>query len=110
MRRMLHVPAAPTIDEERAHGIFTLSILLSATRCLLTYVVFPIVAPALQAATGAGPAIGIPVGVVALGFDVAGIRRFWLANHRYRWMVSVIYLVVIVLVSALLVRDIVGLA
>jgi hypothetical protein len=110
MRRMLRVPAVPTIGEEQAHGIFTLSILISATRCLLTYVVFPIVAPALEAATGAGPAIGIPIGVVALVFDVIGIRRFWLANHRYRWMVSVIYLIVIALVSTLLVRDIVGLA
>jgi len=110
MRRVLHVPPVPTLDEDAAHGIFTISILISATRCLLTYVVFPIVAPALEAATGAGPAIGIPIGVVALVFDVMGIRRFWMANHRYRWIVSAIYLAVIALVSTLLLRDIVHIA
>jgi hypothetical protein len=63
----------------------------------------------LGAAAGAGPAIGLPIGLVALVFDVRGIRRFWLANHRWRWPITGLYSVVIVLVMALVISDIVHL-
>lgn len=95
---------------QRAHRLFSTSILLSAARCLLGYVVFPIVSPALGAAAGVGPAVGIPLGLLALVFDVRGIRRFWLANHRYRWPITGLYLVVMVLVTILLVRDLLSIA
>jgi membrane-bound metal-dependent hydrolase YbcI (DUF457 family) len=124
MRRLLRVPsedqladsggepraATAAADAEataRAHRLFSTSILLSAARCLLGYVVFPIVSPALGAAAGVGPAVGIPLGVLALVFDVRGIRRFWLANHRYRWAITGLYLVVMVLVTVLLVKDLI---
>ena len=42
-------------------GIFNVSMGLSALRCLLSYVVFPIVTPLVGAATSVGPAIGIPI-------------------------------------------------
>lgn len=80
--------------------------LLSALRCLLGYVVLPIITPLLGAATGFTPVVGIPVAAVALVFDVRGIRRFWLANHRWRWPISGIYLAVMGLVLALLVTGI----
>jgi hypothetical protein len=90
--------------------MFSFSIVLSALRCLLSYVVFPIATPALGLATGVGPVIGIPIAVLALFFDVVGIRRFWVNNHRWRWGMTVLYAAVMVLVSALLVGDIVHLA
>lgn len=111
MRRLLRVPEGPaTAGEDSAHRIFSTSMVLSGLRCLLSYVVFPIVSPALGVATGVGPAIGIPIGVVALVFDVVGIRRFWLANHRWRWGISFIYMLVIVLVGGLVIADIFHLA
>jgi hypothetical protein len=63
----------------------------------------------LGAAAGAGPAVGLPIGIVALIFDVRGIRRFWLANHRWRWPITALYSVVIVLVMTLVISDIVHL-
>lgn len=80
--------------------------LISAFRCLLSYIVLPVITPALGVAAGAGPAIGIPVGVLALVFDVMGIRRFWVARHRLRWPMTAIYLAVMAMVSVLLGRDI----
>ena len=111
MRRLLLIrdEAVPG-DEAAAHRLFSASILLSAFRCLLGYVVFPIVLPALGATTGFAPWIGIPVAVLALVFDVRGIRRFWLADHRWRWPISGLYVVVMVLVTILLVGDVVRLA
>jgi hypothetical protein len=108
MRRLLRVPEdrAP-IDESETHRIFSASIFLSALRCLLSYIVLPVVLPAVGLARGVGPWIGIPIGVLALVFDYRGIRRFWLADHRQRWVFSAIYAVVGAMVFALVVVDLV---
>lgn len=111
MRRLLFVPSGPSaVGEDAVHRMFSFSIVLSALRCLLSYVVFPIASPALGLATGVGPAIGIPIALLALFFDVVGIRRFWVNDHRWRWAMTAIYAAVMILVSALLVGDIVHLA
>jgi hypothetical protein len=111
MRRVLRIPAGPpTVSEDAAHRLFSASMLLSAFRCLLSYVFLPIITPILGATAGAGPVLGIPIAVVALVFDVRGIRRFWLVDHRHRWGITVIYLAVMGMVSYLLVRDILHLA
>jgi hypothetical protein len=110
MRHLLRVPEdeAP-IDESETHRIFSASIFLSALRCLLSYIVLPVVLPAVGLARGVGPVIGVPIGVLALTFDYLGIRRFWLADHRQRWAFTAIYAVVGTMVLALLVIDIVDL-
>lgn len=112
VRRVLRAPVdrRPSATEDQAHRVFSVSILLSAARCLLSYIVLPIVTPLLGAATRVGPVVGIPIAVVALYFDVKGIRRFWLANHRWRWYMTALYLGVIALVLGLLVVDVVQLA
>lgn len=106
MRRLLRVPdeQAKRATDDDAHRLFSTSILISAVRCLLGYVVFPLVGPVVGAA-GVAPAIGIPVGLLALVFDVRGIRRFWLADHRHRWLITGIYVAVMILVTILLVKD-----
>lgn len=96
--------------EASAHRLFNFSIALSGFRCLLGYVVLPIVTPALGAAARVGPIVGVPIAVVALFFDVMAVRRFWAANHRWRWEITAVYLVVMSLVLALLVGDVVHLA
>ena len=111
MKRVLCIPDGPAaIREDSVHRIFNVSILISALRCLLSYVVFPVVSPLVGAASGVGPAIGLPIAVVALVFDVIGIRRFWLAGHRWRWPMTLLYLTVMGLVTALLVGDVIALA
>jgi hypothetical protein len=108
MRRLLRVPEErKPIPESDTHRIFGTSILLSATRCLLSYIILPILLPLLGLAKGVGPWIGIPIGVLALTFDVLGIRRFWLADHHQKWMFSAIYAVVGAMVLTLLIVDIV---
>ncbi|MGD0441143.1 MAG: hypothetical protein ABSB52_11025 [Acidimicrobiales bacterium] len=110
IRRLLRVPEGPpSADDASAHRIFSASIMISGLRCLLGYVVLPVLSPVLGAAAGAGPVIGLPIGIVALVFDVRGIRRFWLANHRWRWAITALYSVVIVLVAALVISDVVRL-
>ena len=115
VRRLLFVPTTPAQRGSRAgdavaHRWFNLSMAVSGLRCLLAYIVLPIVGPAFDGAAGLSPAIGIPVGVVALVFDVIAVRRFWTANHRWRWGITAIYVAVVALVLSLLVRDFMHLA
>jgi hypothetical protein len=116
VRRLLVVPDPPATTTSRrqadasAHRLFNFSIALSGLRCVLSYVVFPIVTPLLGAAAGVGPIIGVPIAVVALVFDVMAVRRFWAADHRWRWGVTLVYVVVMSLVLALLIGDLVHLA
>lgn len=110
VRKILRIPqvekTAP--QERKAERLFSFAMLVSALRCTLSYVILPFVLPALGlgAAVGVGPDIGIPVGIVALYFDIKGIRRFWIAGHKWRWQMSLIYLLVIGLVTYLVVGDI----
>ena len=95
----------PASDRD-VHNLFSSSIALSATRCLLSYIVFPVLAPWVGALPLIGPAIGLPVGAVALVFDVRAIRRFFKADHRWRWVATALYLVVMAMVATLMWRDI----
>ncbi len=107
MRRLLRIPdERKPIPESDTNRIFGTSILLSATRCLLSYIVLPILLPAIGLAKGVGPIIGIPIGILALTFDFLGIRRFWLADHHQRWLFTGIYAVVGAMVLTLLIVDI----
>lgn len=107
MRRVLAVPQGrPTADDDQAHRLFSLSIALLAARCLASYIILPVVTPLIGPSTGTGPAVGIPLSVLALVFDVRALRRFWLADHRWRWKMTVVYGLLMVLVTALLAWDI----
>jgi hypothetical protein len=111
MRRLLRIPENQRpVDESETHRIFSASMFLSGLRCLLSYVILPVVLPAIGVARGVGPAIGIPISILALTFDWLGIRRFWLADHHQRWAFSALYAVIGTMVFALLVIDIVSLA
>jgi len=96
---------------QEVHNIFSSSIALSATRCLLSYIILPGLALVwgglgLGTLHLIGPIIGIPVGVLALVFDVRAIRRFFQADHRWRWAAAALYLTVMVMVAALVIRDV----
>jgi hypothetical protein len=80
--------------------------LISAVRCTLTYVVFPFVLPALGIVTSIGPVLGLAIGLIALVCDVFSIRRFFIAEHKYRWHFTIIASSVMVLLTVLVVQDI----
>ncbi|HEV2360209.1 MAG TPA: hypothetical protein VGS21_00760 [Acidimicrobiales bacterium] len=108
MRRLLRVPdVAPKKARRQAERLFSTSMALSGLRCLLSYVIFPFVLPAIGVATSVAPLIGVPVGVVALVFDAIGMRRFFVADHRYRFGMAALYLAVMGLVSYLVVIDLI---
>lgn len=83
------------------------SLLISGVRCTLTYVLLPFVAPLIGLAPGVGPAVGIPLALVALVANVLSIRRHWSNDHKWKWPVSALNAGIIVLLLVLLVFDVI---
>jgi hypothetical protein len=105
-RRLLAIPEGPPVlSAAQAQRSFSLAMVLSGLRCLFSYVLVPVVLPVVGLATGAAPYIGVPAALLALVFDIRGIRRYWLADSQHRWAMTWIYLAVIVLVLFLLIHD-----
>lgn len=110
MRRLLRLPAdAPTATAAEAQKAFQTSILVAAARCLLMYIVFPFVLPAIGVAKGVGPAIGLPISLVAIVCIVMSMRRFWRADHSKRWHYTALGTAVIAFLAYLVVRDVAAL-
>jgi hypothetical protein len=109
VRRVLRIPDRPDGASQReVYAAFQKSMLISATRCTLTYVVFPFVLPAIGLAlTGL---IGVIVGLLAMVADVFTIRRFFAVDHKWRWQFSTVVFGIMCLLTALLVQDISHLA
>jgi len=98
---------ATTADEQVEAGrIFSLSLVISGTRCLLTYIILPWVLPLLGLAKGVGPAVSLAVGVVAIAFNVLSIQRFQRSGHRWRYPLMVLNSTVIAFLLFLVVTDI----
>ncbi len=107
VRRLLRIRERPAgVSANSAYSAFQRSMLISAIRCTLTYVIFPFVLPAAGFATGVGPIVGIAIGLVAITCDVFTIRRFFSVDHRWRWHFSAIAGSVICLLLVLMVQDV----
>ena len=110
MRRLLRLPTdAPKASEASARQLVEKSLLISMARCLLTYVFLPFVAPIFGFGLGVAPIVGVVVGLVAIVANVASVRRFWRADHRYRWHYTVLASVIVVALIWLIVVDVAGL-
>jgi hypothetical protein len=106
MRRLLRLPEGQSSTAAEARSAFQKSLFISTCRCLLMYIVFPFVLPAVGIARGVGPAIGVAIGALAMVSIVYSIRRFWRANHSKRWHYTVFGTVIIVFLVYLAVQDI----
>lgn len=108
VRRILRVPANGD-PGRNAEKVFGRSILLSATRCLLTYVLLPLLKPVIDLSGGVGPVLGLVIGTVSGVAIIASMRRFWRAGHRFRWYYTAIGGSILVLLVVSAIRDIVSL-
>lgn len=107
MRRVLRLPVdAPRATADDARRAFQTSIMVATVRCLLMYIVFPFVLPAVGLASGVGPLIGIPISLVAIVAIVSSVRRFWRADHSKRWHYTVLGTAVVGFLCVLIAIDI----
>ncbi len=106
MRRLLRLPEGRTATAAEARSAFQKSLFISTCRCLLMYIVFPFVLPAVGIARGVGPYIGVTIGALAMVSIVYSIRRFWRADHSKRWHYTVFGTVIVCFLVYLAVKDI----
>jgi hypothetical protein len=98
-------PADDVYTPKQAEQAFSKSVMVSAVRCLLTYIVLPWLLPLVGVAKGWGPVLGLIVSPIAIVFNVLSIRRFHRSHHKYRWPISIVNATIIVLLLVLVVRD-----
>jgi hypothetical protein len=110
MRRLLRLPEGQTATAAEARSAFQTSLFISTVRCLLMYIVFPFVLPAIGIARGVGPLIGVIIAVLAIVSITYSVRRFWRANHSKRWHYTVFGLVVAGFLVFTIVVDLADLA
>ncbi len=109
MRRVLFLPAdAPPATRADAQKAFQTSIMVAAVRCVLMYLVFPFVLPAIGVAKGVGPVIGLAINAAAMVCIVLSMRRFWRAEHPKRWWYGVLGGTVFLFLLGLAVKDVIS--
>jgi hypothetical protein len=108
VRKLLRVRERPSgASARQAVRAFRRSMIISTIRCTLTYLVFPFVLPALGLVTDTGVVISIVIGILAMTCDIFSIRRFFAADHKWRWPFSTVAFSVVCLLGILLVKDVV---
>lgn len=107
--RLIERTAGDVAAEEDAQRTFSTSIVISGVRCLLTYVIFPFVAPIVGIASGVGSTIGVVASIIGIVANVWSIHRFHASHHPWRWAITAINVAIIGLLSALLIIDLANL-
>ncbi len=103
MRRLLRIQgdAVPGAVFDAQNKLRS-SIIISGIRCVITYLLVPIVTPIIGFMGAVAAPVSIALSVLAIVLGYNSMRRFWLADHRLRWR----YTLFIVVVWALLVVGI----
>jgi hypothetical protein len=111
MRRLLRLPEdAPRVSIIDAQHAFGTSIAISGVRCLLTYVVIPLLGPLLGLSGAVGPVLGLVLGTISMIAIFFATRRFFAADHKYRWWYAAIGGTIFVLLGVQAAIDIASLA
>ena len=110
MRKVLALPPdGPRQSIFGAHGVVSKSIAISATRCLVTYVAIPLLGPIIGLSKDIGPWVGIALSAITIVAIVAATRRFFAADHKWRWWYASLGSVLIVLAIVQAAIDVVHL-
>lgn len=106
MRRLLRITDVDRKASDGAHTAFRTSVLVSAVRCLITYLAIPVLVPLVSFAGVVAAPIGIALCIVAVVNGVVSVRRFWTSHHRARWMYTWFMVVVFAVLAVALYADI----
>lgn len=105
MRRLLGVSGIDTGSGRAAHRAFRVSVVFSGIRCLITYLLIPVLIPVLSLAGWVAAPVGLALCVVAVVNGVVSMRRFWRADHPARWRYTAFMAVVFGILALALVSD-----
>lgn len=86
MRWLLRLPVdGPKESILGSESVFGKSIAISGIRCLITYVFLPLLAPIANLSGALGPLLGLALGAVSMVAITISMRRFFAADHKWRW-------------------------
>lgn len=105
MRRVLGVRAVDLRSGEGAHRTFRISVVISALRCIITYVAVPVVVPLLSLSGWVAAPVGLALCLVAAANGVISLRRFWRADHPQRWTYTVFITIVFAILTVATVTE-----
>ena len=80
--------------------------MVSGIRCIITYLLIPILGPFVGLLATLGAPISVALSSFAMVMGIAGVRRFWIADHRARWTYTTFIGVVLVLLSVGIAFDV----
>ena len=106
MRRWLR--AGDVVDKNAILGArrsTTAAIVVSGIRCIITYLLIPILAPVIGISDAASAPMTIALSALAIVMGVTGVRRFWMADHRARWAYTIFIAVIVALLIVGIVLD-----
>jgi hypothetical protein len=106
MRRLLRV--GDVVDKNAILGArrsTTAAIVVSGIRCIITYLLIPVLAPVIGISDAASAPVTIALSVLAIVMGVTGVRRFWIADHRARWAYTIFIVVIVSLLIVGIVFD-----
>lgn len=89
--------------QERAVG---LALLISGTRCILQYVVLPVLLPLIGLAGSFSLGIVIVLDLIALGLLVSSLRYFWRSRHPRRFDILPLAGLILLIILGSLAYDI----
>ena len=78
---------------------------VSAVRCLITYLAIPILVPLLSLSGWVAAPVGIALCVIAVVNGVVSVRRFWASDHARRWTYTAFMGVVFVILGVAMVSE-----
>ena len=87
----------------------TAAIVVSGIRCIITYLLIPVLAPVIGMSDAASAPVTIALSVLAIVMGISGVRRFWIAEHRARWAYTTFIAVIVALLAVGIVLDIASL-
>ncbi|MGJ3508669.1 hypothetical protein [Enemella sp. A6] len=106
MHRVLRTSKPTKAGDAAAHRAFRISLVISAVRCLATYLLVPILIPLVNVAGVVAAPIGIALCAVAVVNGIIALRRFWTADHKQKWLYTWFMVAVFAVLAIALVADI----
>lgn len=79
--------------------------IVSGVRCLITYVLIPVLVPILSLAGWVATPVSLALCAVAFVNGIVSARRFWKSDHRHRWLYTGFITVVFAILTVALVTD-----
>lgn len=79
---------------------------ITGIRCIITYLVIPIAVPIIGLSGAVSAPLGLLLSLVALVTGIVSLRKFWMSDHRFRWMYTGFIGIVFMVLGVTLYTDV----